>query len=868
MLIRVQNFWLRLCRKLLQPKRFAIFQACVIGLVAATAALLLKTGVGALGGWRVHTTQLLPAWLVLPSIGLGGGLLAGWLVQQVAPEAYGSGIPQVKAVLARVPMSLGLRVAVVKLLGAILAIGSGLPIGREGPTIQVGAALANQLSRIFPTSPDYRRQMIAAGAGAGLAAAFDAPITGVLFVVEEFLQDVSGFTLGTAILASFIGAVISRWLGGHTLILELTELKTNFSLQEIPFYLVLGVLAGLLGGLFNRGIIASIQFNRRWLNYGLPIRVGLAGLICGIAIALLPVPFHDTTGLRETLVAGHLSASVTIIAFISQFILTIIAYGSGAPGGLFVPPMLLGAALGYLVGITEHSVLGVTLPTTYALAGMGTFLSAVARVPITSIVIVFEMTTDFNLVLPLMIGSVVAYLVAEKILPGSLYDRLLELNGIHLEKEASKEGFLAQISADDVMQRRVETLSSQMSLDEAIQTFSDSQHRNFPVVENGKVVGIVTQKDIANATSRKLTGEISIAEIMTPEPVTVKPTATLAHVLHLLNRYNLSCLPVTSGRKLVGIITRGDIIRIEAERLSGSSEQNRSKPEPSYIVYQTCAPATGKGRLLVPLSHPDTAKTLLEMAFSIARTRNYEIECLQVIIVPRNRTPSETPVKISKSLDLLHKAVELGEQWQIPVHTQIRVAHDIAGAILSVVKERHINLALMGWKGSTSTPGKVFSRVVDTIIHQAGCDVVLAKLQKNTSFERWLLPMAGGPNARQALQLLPALVSLSSTPSIHLCQVFQPDESTIDTKLLEKSVRFLKTKVSKAIHDKSLNIYTTPIRATSISKAIIDCAEKDRSDVIILGASREGLLQHTIKGNIPENISRQSNRNVILVRSA
>ena len=285
MLVRGKIFWLKLYRQLLQPKRFAIFQACVIGLVSALAAVFLKQSVNVLGTWRVHTTEHLPAWLVLPVIGLVGGLLSGWLVEEVAPEASGSGISQVKAVLAKVPIALDLRVALVKLLSATIALGSGLPLGREGPTLQVGAALANHLSRFFPTSPDYRRQMIAAGAGAGLAAAFDAPITGVLFVVEELLQDVSGLTMGTAILASFIGAVVSRWLGGHSLNLELTALKTNFSLQEIPFYLVLGVVAGLLGVLFNRGIIAFLEFNRRRVRFRLPVRVGLAGLVCGIAIA-------------------------------------------------------------------------------------------------------------------------------------------------------------------------------------------------------------------------------------------------------------------------------------------------------------------------------------------------------------------------------------------------------------------------------------------------------------------------------------------------------------------------------------------------------------------------------------------------------
>jgi len=855
------TFWLRIFRKFLAPKRFAIIEACLIGLVAALAAVFLKQGVGWIGTWRVHTAHLLPAWLVLPGIGLAGGLLSGWLVEKVAPEASGSGIPQVKAVLARVPMALDMRVALVKLFAGILALGSGLPLGREGPTVQVGAALAAQLSRIFPTSPDYRRQLIAAGAGAGLAAAFNTPIAGVLFVVEELLQDVSGFTLGTAILASFIGAVVSRWLGGHSLDLELSALHTSFSPQEIPFYIVLGVLAGLLGSLFNQGVLASLTLNRRLLPFGLPWRVGLAGLVCGMAIAFLPVHFRDSAGLKELLTAGGLSWQFAAIAFVAQFILTIFAYGSGAAGGLFAPVLILGAALGSLVGICEHSLLHGSAPVTYALAGMGTFFGAVVRVPITGIVIVFEMTTDFNLVLPLMIGSAVAYLVAEQVVPGSLYDRLLEWNGIHLKKEPATGGLLAQLRAIDVMQRRVETLSAQMNLEEAVQAFSHSQHRNFPVVEKGKLVGIITQKDLADIAKERLGGEKTVRELMTPEPVTVNPTDTLAHVLHLLNRYNLSCLPVTEGRKLVGIITRSDIIRAEADHFNGEMEAVGPKPAPSYVVYQTRAPATGKGRLLVPLSHPDTAATLVQMAAAIAKERDYELELLQVMIVPRNQPPAETPVRTTASRRLLSQAQRLGEAWQIPIHTQIRVAHEVSGAILETVKERHIDLVFMGWKGITLTPGRVFSRVVDTVIRQAPCEVVLAKFNGTKTFKRWLVPMAGGPNAREAVRLLPALASLSQKPEIKLCQVFQPTDSLPDTTVLDRSVHFLKPRVSG-------KVMALPVHASSVSEAVISFAQHDRSDAIILGASREGLLQQAMKGNIPETISRNSDCTVILVRSA
>lgn len=287
-------------RQFLKPKRLAILEAVLIGLIAASAAVLLKQSVYWLGGWRVKESLLLPAWLLLPAVGLGGGFLAGLLIERVAPEATGSGIPQVKAALAYVPIALNLRVAIVKLLSTTLTLSSGFVLGRQGPTVQIGAALAAQLSRWVPASPDHQRQLIAAGAAAGLAAGFDAPIAGVLFVIEELLHDVSSLTLGTAILASFTGGVVSRVLAGSSLNLgtHSTLYQTGLSPREIPFFLLLGILTGVLAALFNRSILASLKFSRRHLRIGLPWKIGLAGLISGATIALLPPEFRDTTTCR------------------------------------------------------------------------------------------------------------------------------------------------------------------------------------------------------------------------------------------------------------------------------------------------------------------------------------------------------------------------------------------------------------------------------------------------------------------------------------------------------------------------------------------------------------------------------------------
>ena len=294
------------------PGSVAILEAVLIGLMSGLSAVLLRWGIGWLGGWRVALSYQLPAWLALPGVGLLGCWSAGWLITRYAPEVMGSGVLQIKMALANRPIAMTLRVALVKLVSTILALGAGLPLGRQGPTIQIGAALATQVSRFFPSTVGSKRQLIAAGAGAGLAAAFNTPLTGILFVVEELLQDFSSLTLGTAILASFVGAVVARLLGapGLDINLVVSTPEIRFSAFEIPFYIGLGATAGLLGALFNQAIVASLKFNqhilRDRLKLGLPTRMGIAGLLSGVIIMVLPDFFRDHTGLRELLTTGDI----------------------------------------------------------------------------------------------------------------------------------------------------------------------------------------------------------------------------------------------------------------------------------------------------------------------------------------------------------------------------------------------------------------------------------------------------------------------------------------------------------------------------------------------------------------------------------
>jgi CIC family chloride channel protein len=854
---------------LLSRKRVAILEACIIGVVSGLAAVSLKQGVEWLTLWRTSSTTF-PLWVILPTIGLVGGWLSGFLVERLAPEASGSGIPQVKAAMGFAPIPLNLRVALVKLGSTLLALGSGLSLGRQGPTVQIGAGLAAQLSRWVPTSPEYRRQLISAGAAAGLAAGFNAPIAGVLFVVEELLQDFSGLTLGTAILASFIGAVVSRLLGGQGLNLVMDTPAVNLSIYDLPFLAILGMLAGILGALFGRGIFASLSFFRGLKGLSLPGRIGLAGLVTGTVGIFLPVAAADNTGLQEFLVTGSVGWQLVAIAFVTKFLLTLLAYGSGAAGGIFAPSLVLGAALGCLVSFLAQGVytgfgtwpmpdpLGST--TTYALTGMGAFFSAVTRVPITAIVIVFEMTADFNLVLPLMIGSGIAYLIADKASSGSIYNRLLATQGIHLEPTPQANNPWANLKAADLMQRRVETLSSQMKLQEVVQAFSRSHHRGFPVLDNGKLVGIITQSDLGEATAQGLDSRCPLASLMTPHPVTVPPEASLPHVLHLLNRLKVSRLPVTEGSKLVGIITRADIIRAESDQVSGELKELGPQAQPSYVVYQQRGPATGQGRLLVPIANPDVAEFLITMASAIAQNFNYELECVHVIQVPRSIAPTEARVDL-KSVEPLRQVVDrFAETSELPTHFQVRVAHEVGRTLLEVIKERHIDLVLMGWYKPTLTPGRVIGGIADTLVRQAPCQVIVVRPGQNLTFNRWLIPTAGGPNAQIAQQLLPGLLTLGQTPEVRLCSVCHPTEGKC---LTPQHLSALAAGLEASLHRP---VHTHTVTHEAVSEAIVSLSRKYWSDVILMGASRENLMSQVLRGNIPLEIAQQTDITVILLR--
>jgi CIC family chloride channel protein len=459
-------------------------------------------------------------------------------------------------------MALDLRIAVVKLIGGTIALGSGFFMGREGPTVQLGAAIAAPLTSWLPTTAQHKRQLIAAGAGAGLTAAFNAPLAGITFVMEELLRESKSTTILLAIVACSVSCFVLNLFGAPHIHPANDQLfaMTKFAPSDVPFYVLLGVVSGLAGAFFNASILSSLDFNRKFLRMPVTLRVGLAGLISGAIIAYLPDSFHNYAAMRNMIIDGQENWTVVSMAFIDFFLLTIIAYGSGAPGGLFAPALGLGSALGFLIGLLEVHCTGSGSTAAFALVGMGAFVSAVARTPLTAIVITFELTSNFVLLTPLMFTCVISSAVGDLVYKGGLYELLMRWNGIHLRGPETKD-VLLNLKAKDVLKREVAAFSSKALVKDVLPVFSSSSQQGFVVIDKGKLVGVVTQTDLAKIKDNQSLGDMTIANIMTPHPVAIGSDDSLEEILFLFSRYHFTWLPVLDGDKLMGTIQQSDVLK-------------------------------------------------------------------------------------------------------------------------------------------------------------------------------------------------------------------------------------------------------------------------------------------------------------------
>lgn len=402
-----------------------LWQAAIIGIAAGGSALIFEHLVDLLGTLRVAAAMHFPMHVVLPVFGLAGGLIAGAIVQFFAPEISGSGIPQVKASIAGLPMPLTLRIAFWKLISGVVALGSGLFMGREGPTVHIGAVIGTLLG---DKTKKHDKHLAAAGAAAGLAAAFNAPLAGVLFVIEELFRNLSVSAITTAAFACFLASVVTNMMHSPHTVAQLSVEHTAVTFHDLMFWPLIGIVGGVLGAAFNASVMLALRVNKA-MKIPTTLKVGLAGLLSGLLVSFLPHIAFDYARLRELVMVGFTPAPMLPMMSIAFLFLTAVAYGSGAPGGLFAPALTIGSFGGAAVAWLQGMTTGTESTHAFAVLGMGAVFAGVARVPLTAIVIICEMTSQFELMLPLMITCIIATLVAEKLYPRSIYDRLVDWAG-------------------------------------------------------------------------------------------------------------------------------------------------------------------------------------------------------------------------------------------------------------------------------------------------------------------------------------------------------------------------------------------------------------------------------------------------------
>ncbi len=548
--------------------------------IAAGESLLIGPAMAAPGKSWMLWTALSPAL---------GGLVSGVLLKFVVPGARGSGIPQVKVAYATRGGTVKLRDAVGKFFLGALQIGSGASLGREGPTVQICAGVASALGRVGRISPQNRHRLIPVGAAAGIAAAFNAPIAAVTFTIEEIVGKLDQTVLSGVIVAAALAAVIERSvLGAHPVF----DVPLGMGLQDarsLVLYAGLGVAAAVASVAFTDGLLMVRRNFRKLRSVPEWAQPAVGGAVTGVlavgALALLNTGGVTGGGygvLKESL-TGQLSVKVMLVLCVVKIVATVFSYSSGGAGGIFAPSLFIGAMLGGAFGSLDRTLFEHPDATVgaFALVGMGAVFSGTIRAPMTSVLIIVEMTSGYGLILPLMIANMSAYILAQRWRPEPIYEALLAQDGIHL-RDRSVLDSLESMKLDTLIQREQGHVrfDPKARASELIQLSGASVGQHvFPVVDGeGRLLGVITTDEISilrNEPALELV--VNASDLMRP-PVDVRTGDDLRTAFELMRAEGIRELPVVDDAGfLVGLVAEADIAQAYL-RASGPKSVRQPAP--------------------------------------------------------------------------------------------------------------------------------------------------------------------------------------------------------------------------------------------------------------------------------------------------
>ena len=538
-----------------------ILQAILVGLLTGIVVVLFNISISGLFAFiqnSMSNFDFTQKVIVFPFVTMLGGLISGVLIYKFAPETKGSGIPFVKMVMARMGNITRARSVIVKFLAGVAGIGSGLSLGREGPSVQLGAGCGAFVSKFFKLKGAMQEKLIASGAGAAIGSTFNAPIAGTLFVFEELTNKFSANLLFTVLIATVTASGVARHIMGNNPSFDIPQITSSIGFQTIIVCVVLGIVAGVLGVLFAK----VIYFNSNLFDkIKVPFwaKPAIAGFAVGIIGLFVPFVLGSGNLAVDALLINKFTLLAVIVIFIAKFFITPFCFGSGAAGGIFLPMLMLGAFLGYIVA-SLFNLLGFSVdPVIMSMIGMGAFLSAVARTPITAVVMVFEMTAGYKFILPIMLSAAIADLVAQKLNHKPIYSKLI-VNSL----EHSEIKYLSDKSVAECMTKDVLTFSSKTTIDEVIVKTQNLPYNFYPVVdEENYLMGLISKKDIEDSIFEKIDKQQEISLIMDTEPIIINESENIciAHYrLHTNNAYIL--IVIDSHKKVVGVVTRKDINKV------------------------------------------------------------------------------------------------------------------------------------------------------------------------------------------------------------------------------------------------------------------------------------------------------------------
>jgi len=549
---------------------------------------------------------------------------AWWIARRYAPEVAGDGVPEVIADLTVRGGYVPTRVTWLKTIATSLTLGAGGSAGREGPIVQIGSSVGASFGRWAGLGEDQIRSLVAAGAGAGIGASFNAPIAGMLFAMEVILGGFSIRHLNTVVVASVVAAVTSRTLIGEALTFPVVKYPFGDDPEELLVYAALGLLAVGAGWFFLRAlswfeaISVKLTAVRGWV---LPVALGLLVACFGAASVYLSEDFAfldpPVLGTGQDLVSlilrgGTFAWWVFAGLLVLKVLATSATLGSGASGGAFAPSLFIGAVLGagfatLLSPVWSPSELEAGA---FALVGSAAVFASVARAPLTAILIVFELTQDYGLVLPLMLATALATLLTDLLHRESVYTMGLRRLGVRLPRR-SEVDLLDTVHVGDVYSQVPVVLDPSMPLSEAKAHMDRSRHHGLPVVDGERLVGIISVTDILRA------GDTSqVADAMTLGPATVTPSTPVSHALERMAALGVGRLPVVAEHettRLLGMFRREDAVRAYHLALGAETQAQRARdrlrlrtqPDTSFFEFVVPAQSRADGKELSEVAWPE-----------------------------------------------------------------------------------------------------------------------------------------------------------------------------------------------------------------------------------------------------------------------